>query len=154
MVAWGNPYLALPFGKVSTSVKGTEAETVNGSVQQDAEKLLHHVQVCTGDPSPAGRFGKATPTRGRTMKLAGVRARGLGIRKERSIAPLVLLAAPALAQRVVPLTLNSFKTLVTFTPYALRPEHGCGGPASCGRLGMELGRGRAIWSANLHSRIN
>jgi hypothetical protein len=27
----------------------------------------HQVQVCRGDLSPAGRFGKATPRRGRTI---------------------------------------------------------------------------------------
>jgi hypothetical protein len=42
--------------------------------------------------------------------LAWTRGRGLGIRKERSIAALVLLATQALAQRVVPLTRNSFET--------------------------------------------
>jgi len=28
---------------------------------------VHHVQVCTADLSQAGRFGKATPWRGRAM---------------------------------------------------------------------------------------
>jgi hypothetical protein len=36
----------------------------------------HHLQVCTGDPSRAGRFGKTTPRRGRALKPTGVRGRG------------------------------------------------------------------------------
>jgi hypothetical protein len=68
---------------------------------------------------PADRMLYSARLHSRTMNVTGVRGRGLGIRKERSIAPLVLLAAQALAQRVVPLTRNSFKTLVTFTPCAL-----------------------------------
>jgi hypothetical protein len=75
--------------------------------------------------------------------------RGLRNRKERAIASLVLLAAQALAQRVVPLTRNSFKTSVPFTPRAL--PHGSPGLWRR-RLDCGPGRARVVYSARLHSR--
>jgi hypothetical protein len=61
------------------------------------------------------RLCKASARQGGRGSGAGGRER----RSRRSIAPLVLLAARAPAPRVVPLTRNSFRTLVTFTPCAL-----------------------------------
>jgi hypothetical protein len=100
---------------------------------QDAEKLLDRGSPCTGmhgTPEP-GRSVRQGHAKAWSHHEAG-RGQGLGIRKERSIAPLVLVAAQALARRVVPLTRNSLKTLVTLTPCAFRlaalPELWWSGP--------------------------